>query len=184
MALLELILICIPFYGNFIFDIDLVPALENVVGVGTLNVLYAKTLWINYIQSFYRTLRSLFQILLFWSFLLWTNFDWQAEITRTQLNNKMHCNWYQHVIMATAVLISEVLKLVTAVLTVHLCGFSPVCLRMCTTNMYCALNGFSAREQPSHRHTNDFLLAWIWSLLICCNQTNNSFLLDLTGTNE
>mgnify|MGYP000881283697 CR=1 FL=1 len=28
-------------------------------------------------------------------------------------------------------------------LTVHLCGFSPVCLRMCTTSIYCALNGFS-----------------------------------------
>lgn len=27
-------------------------------------------------------------------------------------------------------------------LTLHLCGFSPVCLRMCTTSIYWALNGF------------------------------------------
>lgn len=48
-----------------------------------------------------------------------------------------------------------------SILTVHLCGFSPVCLLMCTTNIYWALNGFSALEQPSHLQTKDFLLAWI-----------------------
>lgn len=52
-------------------------------------------------------------------------------------------------------------------LTVHLCGFSPVCLRMCTTNIYWALKGFSSREQSSHRQMNDFLFAWMWSLLMC-----------------
>lgn len=53
-------------------------------------------------------------------------------------------------------------------LTVHLCGFSPVCLLMCTTSMYCALKGFSSLEQSFHRQTKAFLLLPIWSLLRCC----------------
>ena len=52
-------------------------------------------------------------------------------------------------------------------LTVHLCGFSPVCLLMCTTSMYCALNGFCSLEQPIHWHTKDFLLAPMWSMFRC-----------------
>ena len=61
-------------------------------------------------------------------------------------------------------------------LTVHLWGFSPVWRRICTTSMYWALNGFSSLEQSSQRQTNDFLFAWIWSLLMCCGeikQTNS-----------
>lgn len=57
-------------------------------------------------------------------------------------------------------------------LTVHLCGFSPVCLLICTTNIYCALNGFSLRLQFSHRQTKLFLFAWIWSLLICLTKSS------------
>ena len=53
-------------------------------------------------------------------------------------------------------------------LTVHLCGFSPVCLLMCTTSMYCALNGFSSLLQSFQRQTKAFLLLPIWSLLRCC----------------
>lgn len=61
-------------------------------------------------------------------------------------------------------------------LTVHLCGFSPVWRLMCTTSIYWALNGFSSREQSSHRQMNDFLFAWIWSLLMCL--TNSSCVLN------
>lgn len=57
-------------------------------------------------------------------------------------------------------------------LTVHLCGFSPVCRRICTTNIYCALNGFSPREQFSHRHIKAFLFVWIWSLFICLTSSS------------
>jgi hypothetical protein len=53
-------------------------------------------------------------------------------------------------------------------LTVHLCGFSPVWRLMCTTNIYWALKGFSSLEQSFHWHTNAFLLLPIWSLLRCC----------------
>lgn len=53
-------------------------------------------------------------------------------------------------------------------LTVHLWGFSPVWRRMWTTSIYWALNGFSSREQSTQRQTNDFLFAWMWSLLMCC----------------
>ncbi len=54
------------------------------------------------------------------------------------------------------------------VFTVQQCGFSPVCLLMCTTSMYMALNGFSSLEHPSHWQTKDFLLVPTWSLLRCC----------------
>lgn len=57
-------------------------------------------------------------------------------------------------------------------LTVHLWGFSPVCRRMWTTSMYWALKGFSSREHVSHRHTNDFLLPWIWSVLMCLTSSS------------
>lgn len=60
----------------------------------------------------------------------------------------------------------------TRKLTVHLCGFSPVCRRMCTTSMYWALKGFSALEHPSHRHTKDFLFAWMWSLFMCLTSSS------------
>lgn len=53
-------------------------------------------------------------------------------------------------------------------LTVHLCGFSPVCRRMCTTSMYCALKGFCSRVQACQRHTNSFFSPWMCSLLMCC----------------
>lgn len=59
------------------------------------------------------------------------------------------------------------LRLPKRVLTVHLWGFSPVCLLMCTTNMYWALKGFCSLEQSSQRHTNSFFSPWMWSLLIC-----------------
>jgi hypothetical protein len=52
-------------------------------------------------------------------------------------------------------------------LTVHRWGFSPVCRLIWTTNMYCALNGLFSRLHSFHRHTNDFLLAWMWSWFIC-----------------
>ena len=52
-------------------------------------------------------------------------------------------------------------------LTVHRWGFSPVCLLICTTNMYWALKGFSSLEHSFHWHTKDFLLAPIWSLFKC-----------------
>ena len=52
-------------------------------------------------------------------------------------------------------------------LTVHLCGFSPVCLRMCTTSMYWALKGLSSLEQPPQWHTNSFRSPWMCSLLMC-----------------
>ena len=52
-------------------------------------------------------------------------------------------------------------------LTVHLWGFSPVCLRMCTTSMYWALKGFSSREQFCHWHTNCFLHWAMWSAFKC-----------------
>lgn len=55
-------------------------------------------------------------------------------------------------------------------LTVHLCGFSPVCLRMCTTSMYCALKGFWSRVQACQRHTNSFFSPWMCSLLMCCQE--------------
>ena len=57
-------------------------------------------------------------------------------------------------------------------LTVHLCGFSPVWRRMWTTSMYWALNGFSSREHSRHRQTKLFLLAWMWSLLICLTRSS------------
>lgn len=57
------------------------------------------------------------------------------------------------------------------ILTVHLWGFSPVCLRMWTTSMYWALKGFCSREQSSHRHTNSFFSPWMWSLLMCYKMT-------------
>lgn len=57
----------------------------------------------------------------------------------------------------------------TLLLTVHLCGFSPVCLLMWTTSIYWALKGFCSREQSSHRHTNSFFSPCMWSLLICCS---------------
>lgn len=56
-----------------------------------------------------------------------------------------------------------------SLLTVHLCGFSPVCLLMWTTSIYWALKGFCSREQSSHRHTNSFFSPCMWSLLICCS---------------
>lgn len=52
-------------------------------------------------------------------------------------------------------------------LTVHLCGFSPVCLRMWTTSMYWALKGLSSLEQPPQWHTNSFRSPWMCSLLMC-----------------
>lgn len=55
-------------------------------------------------------------------------------------------------------------------LTVHLWGFSPVCLRMCTTSMYCALKGFCSRVQACQRHTNSFFSPWMCSLLMCCRE--------------
>lgn len=55
-------------------------------------------------------------------------------------------------------------------LTVHLCGFSPVCRRMCTTSMYCALKGFCSRVQACQRHTNSFFSPWMCSLLMCCRE--------------
>ena len=54
-------------------------------------------------------------------------------------------------------------------LTVHRWGFSPVCLLICTTNIYWALKGFSSLEQSFHWHTKDFLLAPMCSLFKCCN---------------
>lgn len=60
-------------------------------------------------------------------------------------------------------------------LTVHLWGFSPVCRRMCTTSMYCALKGFCSRVQACQRHTNSFFSPWMCSLLMCCReQTHGS----------
>ena len=53
-------------------------------------------------------------------------------------------------------------------LTVHRWGFSPVCLLICTTNIYWALKGFSSLEQSFHWHTKDFLLAPMCSLFKCC----------------
>ena len=44
-------------------------------------------------------------------------------------------------------------------LTEHLWGFSPVCRLMCTSNMYCALNGLLSRTQPDQQHTNSFRLS-------------------------
>lgn len=49
----------------------------------------------------------------------------------------------------------------------HLCGFSPVCLRMCTTSMYWALKGFCSLVQACQRHTNSFFSPWMCSLLMC-----------------
>lgn len=62
---------------------------------------------------------------------------------------------------------SKLRDCVTHVLTVHLWGFSPVCLLMCTTNIYWALKGFCSLEQSNHRQTNSFFSPWIWSLFIC-----------------
>ena len=56
--------------------------------------------------------------------------------------------------------------------TVHLCGFSPVCRLIWTTNIYWALKGFSSRLHSFHRQINIFLLACIWSMLICYNTKN------------
>lgn len=56
------------------------------------------------------------------------------------------------------------------VLTVHLWGFSPVCLRMCTTSMYWALKGRCSREQSCQWHTNSFFSPWMCSLLMCCTE--------------
>ena len=53
-------------------------------------------------------------------------------------------------------------------LTVHRWGFSPVCLLICTTNIYWALKGFSSLEHSFHWHTKDFLLAPMCSLFKCC----------------
>lgn len=61
----------------------------------------------------------------------------------------------------------RLLLLPSASFTVHLWGFSPVCLRMWTTSMYWALKGFCSLEQSSHRHTNSFFSPWMWSLLMC-----------------
>lgn len=58
-------------------------------------------------------------------------------------------------------------------LTVHLCGFSPVCRRMCTTSMYCALKGFCSRVQACQRHTNSFFSPWMCSLLMCYQEQAN-----------
>lgn len=55
-------------------------------------------------------------------------------------------------------------------LTVHLWGFSPVCRRICTTSMYCALKGFCSRVQACQRHTNSFFSPWMCSLLMCCQE--------------
>ena len=55
-------------------------------------------------------------------------------------------------------------------LTVHRWGFSPVCLLICTTNIYWALKGFSSLEQSCHWQTKDFLLAPICSLFKCWNK--------------
>ena len=44
-------------------------------------------------------------------------------------------------------------------LTEHLWGFSPVCRLMCTSNMYCALNGLLSRTHPDQEHTNSFRLS-------------------------
>ena len=63
----------------------------------------------------------------------------------------------------------------SSVLTVHLCGFSPVCLRMCTTSMYWALKGFACLLHSFHSHTKLFLLAWMWSLAMCCKISQIKF---------
>lgn len=57
-------------------------------------------------------------------------------------------------------------------LTVHLCGFSPVWRLMWTTSMYWALKGFCSREHSSQRHTNSFFSPWMWSLLMCCGDNS------------
>lgn len=68
----------------------------------------------------------------------------------------------------------KILKVFNIILTVHLWGFSPVCLRMCTTNMYWALKGFCSLEHSSQRHTNSFFSPWMWSLFMCCERKRRS----------
>ena len=70
--------------------------------------------------------------------------DWSSIHQKAKLNVECFCN---------------------LILTVHLCGFSPVCRRICTTSMYWALNGLLSRWQPSHSHTNSFFCPWMCSPL-------------------
>lgn len=83
--------------------------------------------------------------------------------TRDQGMQHLHCS-----VLCTAPATLSKPGAQPPLLTVHLCGFSPVCLLMWTTSIYWALNGFCSREQSSHRHTNSFFSPCIWSLFICC----------------